>query len=87
MSARREASDCVTLRGPGYEALAWTLNVSEGGMRLIVEEVVEVGAELDVEPHSAPTRRVRVVWTQDETDGQIIGVQFIDPDAPGQPGA
>jgi hypothetical protein len=78
-SARREASDCVVLRGPGYEETAWTLNVSEGGMRLIVEEPLKVGALLDVESRSEPARRVRVVWTQDESDGQIIGVQFIDP--------
>ena len=78
-SARREASDCVVLRGPGYEETAWTLNVSAGGMRLIVEEPVKVGVELDVEPRSEPASRVRVVWTQDESDGQIIGVQFIEP--------
>lgn len=78
-AARREASDCVTLRGPGYEATAWTLNVSDGGMRLIVEDVVEVGAELDVEPRGEPARRARVVWTQNEVDGQIIGLQFIEP--------
>lgn len=55
-------------------------------MRLIVEEAVEVGAELDVEPRGEPSRRARVVWTQNEDDGQIIGVQFTEPVPPGRPG-
>ena len=78
--ARREASERVTLRGLGFESEGWTLNLSRGGVRLIVEERVDPGAEYDVYVGTgeSPPRRGRVVWVQDEADGQIAGVQFLD---------
>ena len=78
--ARREATERVTLRGPGFETHGWTLNVSRGGMRAIVEEPVKSGVEYELlvggEEDSA--RKVAVVWVQDEADGQIVGVRFLD---------
>jgi hypothetical protein len=49
-------------------------------MRAIVEEPLQSGAEYellvgDAEP---PGRKVAVVWVQDEADGQIVGVRFLD---------
>jgi hypothetical protein len=40
---------------------------------------VELGEQYQVEMgiESEP-RDVRIVWTQDEADGQIVGVQFLD---------
>jgi hypothetical protein len=42
---------------------------------------VELGAlyqvEIGLEPES---RQVKIVWAQDEADGQIVGVQFLDVD-------
>jgi hypothetical protein len=70
--ARREATDRVTLRGPGFETQGWTLNVSRGGMRAIVEEPLKSGGEYEL--------KVAVVWVQDEADGQIVGVRFLDVD-------
>jgi hypothetical protein len=69
------------LRSAGYESSGWTLNVSRGGVRLIVENQVELGREYELsigDEQSAVLRRGRVVWVQDEADGQIAGVQYLD---------
>lgn len=78
--ARREATERVTLRGPGFETRGWTLNVSRGGMRAIVEEAVKAGVEYElvVGGDDESARKVAVVWVQDEADGQIVGVRFLD---------
>lgn len=47
----------------------------------MLEEAVELGAQYQVEIGFEPeARRVRIVWAQDEADGQIVGVQFLDVD-------
>lgn len=81
--ARREATERVTLRGVDFETHGWTLNVSRGGVRAIVEEAVQAGAEytLLVGDDEGSARKVFVVWVQDEADGQIVGLRFAD--APG----
>ncbi len=78
--ARREATERVTLRGPGFETHGWTLNVSRGGIRAIVEEPLKAGGEYDlvVGDAEASMRKVAVVWVQDEADGQIVGVRYLD---------
>jgi len=70
----------VTLRGPAFETHGWTLNVSRGGMRAIVEEPVESGAEyvLLVGDDETSARKVSIVWVQNEADGQIVGPRFLD---------
>ncbi|HEY6078227.1 MAG TPA: PilZ domain-containing protein [Polyangiaceae bacterium] len=80
--ARREATERVTLRSPGFETHGWTLNVSRGGMRVILEEPVTAGAEYDliVGDAEGPGRKVSVVWVQDEADGQIVGFRYADVD-------
>ncbi len=79
--ARREAAERITLRTPDFEAHGWTLNVSRGGMRVIVEESVTSGVEYDLSVGEAPdSRKVVVVWVQNEADGQIVGVRFLDGD-------
>ena len=79
--SRREATERVRVRSEGFETAGWTLNISRGGARLVLEEAVQLGAlyqvELGVEPEP---RQVRIVWAQDEADGQIVGVQFLDAD-------
>ena len=85
----------MTLRGPDFETHGWTLNVSRGGMRAIVEDPVKSGVEyvLLVGDNEDSARKVAVVWVQDEADGQIVGVRFLDatgsvpPQPPGSPGA
>jgi len=78
--ARREATERVTLRGPDFETQGWTLNVSRGGMRAIVEEPVKAGVEYEllVGGLEESARKVAVVWVQDEADGQIVGLRFLD---------
>jgi hypothetical protein len=47
----------------------------------VLEEAVELGGQYQVEMGLEPEpRRVRIVWAQDEADGQIVGVQFLDVD-------
>jgi hypothetical protein len=42
---------------------------------------VELGQQYQVEMGvEAEPRDVRIVWAQDEADGQIVGVQFLDGD-------
>ena len=78
--ARREATERVTLRGPDFETHGWTLNVSRGGIRAIVEEPLKSGAEYELLVGDAEesARKVSVVWVQNESDGQIVGVRFLD---------
>jgi hypothetical protein len=45
----------------------------------VLEEPVELGQKYQVEMGTeAESREVRIVWAQDEADGQIVGVQFLD---------
>ena|SRR6266496_2428147 len=80
--ARREVTDRILLRRGDVELTGWALNISRGGIRFILEDAVELGQEFDVEigidetPNSK--RRGRVVWVQEEHDGMIVGVEFID---------
>jgi hypothetical protein len=73
----------VRFTSNGREIEGWTLNVSRGGIRVVVEEPLELGGEYEVsvgeEEHVK--RPCRVVWVQDEADGQIVGVQFLDTNA------
>lgn len=64
-----------------FESAGWTLNISRGGARLIVDERVEPGERYGLEIGQNASREVRIVWVQDEADGQIIGVQFVDLEA------
>jgi len=83
---RREVSERVTLTDDTGVSEGWTLNMSRGGVRVIVEQEVMLGAELNVTV-GAPladdaalvplTRRGRVVWFQEEADGFILGIAFI----------
>lgn len=64
--------------GLGAEISAWTLNLSRGGLRLIVEDAVEVGASYLVTVGDAEERPATVVWMREEADGQIAGLKFDD---------
>jgi hypothetical protein len=82
----------VRLRRDSFNTSGWTLNVSRGGARVVVEDAVELGEKYDVEVGEEPeARSARIVWVQDEADGQIVGIQFLDTDGsvppPAPPGA
>ncbi len=57
----------------------WALNVSRGGMRVVLEESVEPRADYSfvLGDDAAHPRPVRVVWVKDEAGGQIAGLQFL----------
>ena len=45
----------------------------------MLEEGVELGALYQMEIGFEPEpRQVKIIWAQDEADGQIVGVQFLD---------
>jgi hypothetical protein len=86
--ARREATTRVLLRGEGSEITGWALNLSRGGIRL--EDKVELGQEFEIaleepeaEAPSGSSRPGRVVWVQEEKDGMVVGLEFLDGDGPG----
>lgn len=85
--ARREATERVVLKGPGVDVEAWTLNVSRGGLRVVVEGALLVGSEYSVAFPDGSERPVKVVWLREESDGQIAGLQFLDGPTIDVPGA
>lgn len=79
--ARREVSERVTLTAMagGRVLEGWALNISRGGVRLILEDPVELGDEFEVlvgEQEAALAPKGRIVWIQEEPDGVIVGVEF-----------
>lgn len=80
--ARREVSARVCLSAEGEETHeGWALNVSRGGVRVVLEQKLDLGKEYDVtvgDPDNGGTRaRGRIVWVQEEPDGAICGVEFV----------
>lgn len=80
--ARREASERVvlSLRGPKgtTEIEAWTLNVSRGGLRVVIEDPVHVGGVYLAAVGDTAARPAKVIWVREEADGQIAGMKFED---------
>lgn len=80
-AARKEVSARVLLRSATGRTLeGWTLNLSTGGVRAVLEENVELGDRFFVSLEGAaegePPREGRVVWLQEEPDGAIVGIEF-----------
>jgi hypothetical protein len=77
--ARRNVSYRVAFFRGETELTAWALNLSRGGLRAVVEDRVQLGEEVEVRiDEIRVTRRGRVVWTQDEPDGTIVGICFFE---------
>jgi hypothetical protein len=76
--ARRELSDRVVFRSGDRIVDGWALNASRSGVRAILEESVTLGADYEVQIGEAPPRPGRIVWLQEEKDGAIVGVQYLD---------
>jgi hypothetical protein len=81
--ARHDVTARVTLKskgktGPVLEG--WALNISRGGLRVILEDRIELGAEFEVtlntEGEDAAPVAGRIVWVQEEPDGVVAGVEF-----------
>ncbi len=70
----------VHLKGErGTEHRGWALNVSRGGVRVILEENVPLGSEflvtLSTGADPATSFKGRVVWVQEEPDGVVCGIE------------
>ena len=76
--ARVEASERVVIRNGGLAASGWTLNVSRGGLRAVLEQPLDPALEYEVEVGDAVARRACIVWAKAEADGQIVGLRFLD---------
>jgi hypothetical protein len=80
--ARHEVSARVMMkpvRGGGATLEGWALNVSRGGVRVILEDKVELGSDFEVtigNEQSSQPYLGRIVWVQEEPDGVIAGVEF-----------
>jgi hypothetical protein len=73
----------VTLKSRSGAVLkGWALNVSRGGVRVILENAVELGGEFEVTLSTGadpgPSCKGRVVWVQEERDGVICGIELAD---------
>ncbi len=70
----------MLIRGSDVETTGWTLNVSRGGLRAVLEQPVDPALEYEVEVGDAPPRRACIAWSKGEADGQIVGLRFLDVD-------
>jgi hypothetical protein len=78
--ARVESSERVVIRADGVEASGWTLNVSRGGLRAVLEQPLDPALEYQVTVGEAAARHARVAWSKAAADGQIVGLRFLDVD-------
>lgn len=77
---RREVTERVKLEDAQGKVLeGWALNVSRGGLRVILEDQVELGQQLraTIGTDEVLERAGRVVWIQEEPDGVIVGIEFL----------
>ena len=59
----------------------WSLNLSRGGLRAILDEAVQVGEEFEITMgDDAEPRPGKIVWVRPEKGGAIVGVSFSDND-------
>jgi len=60
-----------------------TINASQGGLRIAVDQPLEVGFEhllqITFDSGEVALRRARVVWSRVLPDGCIAGVAFVAP--------
>ncbi len=80
--ARRELSDRVVLETAGHverrTLIGWALNVSRGGVRIVLEDTVTLGEAFAVAVGDDPTvRSGRIVWLQEEPDGFVCGIEYL----------
>lgn len=75
---RRPFTERVTfVRGP-QKVLGWALNISQGGLRAILDEPVDLGHCYEITLGDLGKRTGRVVWIHEEPDGAIVGVAFVE---------
>ena len=84
IAARHGVSMRVTLKsGTGTVFEGWALNVSRGGVRIVLENKVELGSEFEVTLSTGADPGTscpgRVVWIQEEPDGVVCGIELDTP--------
>jgi hypothetical protein len=84
VGARHGVSMRVALRPQSGEVLTgWTLNVSRGGIRVILDVKLNLGSEfavtLSTGADPVTSCMGRVVWVQEEPDGVVCGIELHDP--------
>ncbi|MDP9001583.1 MAG: PilZ domain-containing protein [Myxococcota bacterium] len=84
IAARHGVSMRVTLKARSGEVLkGWALNVSRGGVRVVIDGSVELGGEFEVTLSTGADPGTscigRVVWVQEEPDGVVCGIELVDP--------
>ena len=85
---RQNTSEPVVFRHGDQSVEGWTLNMSRGGLRAVVEIPLPVGAEVLATVGDAPVgRRARVVWAHEERGGAVLGLSFLDQLESVPPGA
>lgn len=83
--ARREGGPRQNMSEPvrfgnGDDAVTgWTLNMSRGGLRAVVESPLAPGSVVNVTVGEAGVpRQARVVWMHEERGGAVVGLSFLD---------
>jgi hypothetical protein len=83
LGARHGVSMRVRLKSASGATLdGWALNVSRGGVRVILAEKVTIGSVYQValstgaDPVAACSGRV--VWVQEEPDGVVCGIELVE---------
>jgi hypothetical protein len=71
----------VTLRAQSGEVLSgWALNMSRGGVRVMLAQKVDLGStfEVTLSTGADPVTSCmgRVVWVQEEPDGVVCGIEL-----------
>ncbi|HHH29618.1 MAG TPA: PilZ domain-containing protein [Polyangiaceae bacterium] len=87
---RTPVSESVLFEAEGRRIDGWTLNLSRGGIRAILDDMVEMGEEFEITVGTdAEPRAGRVVWVREDKGGCIVGVAFLDSEGsvPPPPGA
>jgi len=78
---RTPVSESVLFEADDRRIEGWSLNLSRGGIRAILDEVVEVGEEYEITVGTdAEPRTGRIVWVRQDKGGSIVGVAFLDTD-------
>ena len=88
---RSPTSEVVVFEDDDRRIEGWSLNMSRGGLRAILDVMVEMGEEFEITVGmDAEPRTGRIVWVREEKGGSIVGVAFLDTDGsvpppPGEP--
>jgi hypothetical protein len=81
LAARHGVSMRVRLKSRDGDVFeGWALNVSRGGVRVVMEAKLELGTEYEVTLSTGADPGAsclgRVVWVQEEPDGVVCGIEL-----------